>query len=150
MEKIKIIMKTPIILAFVLYALLGCSTSGTITPPPRLKPDLQSFFPAGYILDWKAVHLVEPNFPKRELERGIEGWVVVKFYIREDGSTDDVRVLDSSPKQIFDKPAINAVKQFFYTYTGKNSKPCRVTENVIILNFTIQPKETTHKPIHAT
>jgi TonB family protein len=55
-----------------------------------------------------------PKYPAKALRAGIEGWVVVNFSVLEDGSTDDIVVLDSSIEEYFDQEAIKTVKRWKY------------------------------------
>ena len=55
---------------------------------------------------------IEPQYPREALIRGIEGWVRVEFMILEDGSVDDVMVVEAQPARIFDRPTIRAVQRW--------------------------------------
>lgn len=55
-----------------------------------------------------------PRYPPKALRAGIEGWVVVNFSVQEDGSTDDIVVIDSSIEDYFDSEAIRTVKRWKY------------------------------------
>ncbi len=52
---------------------------------------------------------VEPDYPRKAARQGIEGWVKLAFTVLEDGSVSDIKVLDASPKRIFDKAAKRAI-----------------------------------------
>jgi len=55
-----------------------------------------------------------PTYPREARKKGIEGYVVVEFTISESGSTKDVKIVSASPRGIFDRAAIEAVKKFRY------------------------------------
>ena len=57
---------------------------------------------------------VEPQYPLRAEERGIEGWVELEFTISAQGTVKDARVLRSKPKGVFDRAALRAVKKWKY------------------------------------
>ena len=57
---------------------------------------------------------VPPQYPVRASERGIEGWVVLRFTITATGTVRDPVVLDAKPKRIFDRAAIRAIKKWKY------------------------------------
>jgi len=63
-----------------------------------------------------------PTYPKKALFNGVEGWVVLSFIIREDGTTDDIIVLDASIENYFEKAAISAVKAWVYTPATRNGE----------------------------
>ena len=46
---------------------------------------------------------VPPEYPYKARERGIEGYVAVKFLVREDGSVGNVNVLKSKPRGLFEE-----------------------------------------------
>jgi protein TonB len=57
---------------------------------------------------------VPPQYPIRAAERGIEGWVVLRFTITATGTVENPVVLDANPKRIFDRSAIRALKKWKY------------------------------------
>lgn len=57
---------------------------------------------------------VPPQYPRRALRNGIEGWVIVSFTVTTDGSVRNPKVVDGKPKGVFDQSAINAVMKFKY------------------------------------
>lgn len=57
---------------------------------------------------------VEPVYPQRALDRGIEGWVEVEFTVTEVGSVSEPRILRSHPSAIFDRAALRAIEQWKY------------------------------------
>lgn len=57
---------------------------------------------------------VEPQYPMRAKQRGIEGWVELVFTITAAGTVKDVVVTASFPGTVFDKAAIQAVGKWKY------------------------------------
>ena len=65
---------------------------------------------------------VSPEYPRRAIERGIEGSVLLKIKITERGDVDNVRVVQSKPPGIFENAALVAVRQWSFepgTYKGE-------------------------------
>lgn len=60
------------------------------------------------------IYRVEPNYPTRALRRNIEGYVIVKFDISEQGRPFNIEVIESKPSNIFNREAIRAVKRWKY------------------------------------
>lgn len=56
---------------------------------------------------------IQPDYPRRALERGIEGYVVVSFTITTQGTTRDVQVIEST-SSIFDRSAVRAAERLKY------------------------------------
>jgi protein TonB len=57
---------------------------------------------------------INPAYPIRAAQRGIEGWVQVQFTITGTGSVTDVIVVDSSPPNVFDEAAVDAISRWRY------------------------------------
>jgi protein TonB len=50
----------------------------------------------------QAVRKIPPTYPYQARERGIEGYVAVKFMVREDGSVFNVNILKAKPEGYFE------------------------------------------------
>ncbi|MFC0446379.1 energy transducer TonB [Pseudidiomarina halophila] len=57
---------------------------------------------------------VQAAYPRRALQRGIEGYVVVEFTVTRQGTVREPRVVAAQPEQIFDQAAMEAVLKFKY------------------------------------
>jgi len=57
---------------------------------------------------------VQASYPRRALQRGIEGYVVVQFTVTRQGTVRDPVVVEAEPANIFDKAAMDAVLKFKY------------------------------------
>lgn len=57
---------------------------------------------------------VDPDYPPRAKQRGIEGWVEVEFTITKVGTVRDEHVLKSNPSYVFDRAALQAVRRWRY------------------------------------
>ena len=55
---------------------------------------------------------VLPRYPPRAEARGIEGWVSLEITATPAGTVSDARVVDASPKEIFDKAALEAIRRW--------------------------------------
>jgi protein TonB len=60
------------------------------------------------------LHRKEPRYPRRALQRSIEGYVVMSFTIDERGRPTDIEVLEAKPKRVFEREAMVALKQWKY------------------------------------
>lgn len=86
---------------------------------PNLKTSLETIpFSANYTPDATEtsevipIFRVEPQYPPRAYNRGIEGWVKAEFDISETGSVENIRIIDSKPRNIFNRYVIKALKKF--------------------------------------
>ncbi|MGB0919949.1 MAG: energy transducer TonB [Alphaproteobacteria bacterium] len=57
---------------------------------------------------------VAPQYPRRALSRGIEGWVQVEFTISKVGTVENPSVIDADPPGIFNRAAMKAVAKWKY------------------------------------
>jgi TonB family protein len=66
---------------------------------------------------------VAPKFPAATRNRQENGWVELEFTVRADGSTGDIVVTNSYPRNVFDSSAVRAVGQWRYKPVMLNGKP---------------------------
>ena len=59
-----------------------------------------------------ALNVVQPIYPLSAAMREIEGFVVVEFSVRENGTVSNPVVVQSEPEVLFDEAALNAVAKF--------------------------------------
>ncbi|WP_426688371.1 energy transducer TonB [Rhodanobacter ginsengiterrae] len=60
------------------------------------------------------------RYPTAAMRTRQEGWVVVTFTVDPDGKTSDVKVLESQPRHVFDRAAIDAVERYRFTPAMKD------------------------------
>lgn len=53
-----------------------------------------------------------PRYPRRAVDRGIEGWVDLEFTVAQSGGTEDIIVLDASHDRYFREEAVAAVEDW--------------------------------------
>lgn len=86
---------------------------------------LESGIGAGGGTDRDATPLVriEPEYPMRMRQRGIEGAVGITFTIAKTGTVKDAVIDFSQPKGVFDKAALAAVRRWRYNPKIVDGKP---------------------------
>lgn len=60
------------------------------------------------------LHREDPNYPRKALQRGIEGYVVVSFDIGLAGKPENINIEESNPSRVFNREALNAIKKWKY------------------------------------
>ena len=107
-----------------------------VVPPVMAKPDPDSMGDTGWELDtsfeapdigqtisisgfsddgeYLPLRKVNPIYPRRAQQRGIEGFVILQFTVTETGSVENPVVIESEPPGIFDRAAIAAALKFKY------------------------------------
>jgi protein TonB len=64
--------------------------------------------------DYLPIVKVAPVYPRRAVDRGIEGYVIVEFTVTKTGAVRDPRVVEYEPSTIFNKAALAAALKFKY------------------------------------
>ncbi|MFQ2909013.1 TonB family protein [Aeromonas allosaccharophila] len=57
---------------------------------------------------------IEPVYPYRAQQSGIEGFVTLRFSVNADGGVQDVEVVEAKPKRQFERAAIQAINKWRY------------------------------------
>jgi protein TonB len=71
----------------------------------------------------KRLREVPPVYPREATRAGTEGWVKVEFTIAPDGTTRDLEVVDSAPKLVFDRAALDSVSKWRFEPIRNNGAP---------------------------
>ncbi len=77
-------------------------------------------------------------YPRRALSRGIEGYVIVKFTVTRQGTTRDHVIVESKPKGIFDRAALQAATKFKYKPRVVDGQPIEVPGVLNKITFLIE------------
>ncbi|MBW3808101.1 TonB family protein [Aeromonas jandaei] len=57
---------------------------------------------------------IEPVYPYRAQQSGIEGFVTLRFSVNPEGGVQDVEVIEAKPKRQFERAAIQAINKWRY------------------------------------
>ncbi len=69
---------------------------------------------AGFDRDVVPLVRIEPEYPLRAAQHGIEGWVLVQFTITTIGTVKNASVIEASPPGVFEDAAVSAVLRWKY------------------------------------
>jgi len=86
--------------------------------------------------DYLPIVRVQPQYPRRAAERGIEGYAIVELTVTAAGTTTDIRVVEAQPEGIFDRAAIRAAEKFKYKPKMVNGKSVPVAG--VLYQFTFE------------
>lgn len=89
------------------------------------------------------VKRVNPVYPQQAMSNEMEGEVVLQFDITESGATDNITVVQSSPEGVFDKSAVNALKQWKYKPRIQGGAAQRQNGLLVQLDFRLGPPGST-------
>ncbi len=69
---------------------------------------------------------VAPQYPRRALSRGIEGYAVIEYTVTKQGTVRDPRVVESKPEGVFDKAAVKSASRYKYKPRVIDGQPVEV------------------------
>jgi protein TonB len=81
---------------------------------------------------------IEPRYPRRAQQMGIEGWALLEFTITPLGTVADVVVVDSEPRGMFDRAATQAVERWKYKPKVVDGKAVPREGVQVVLTFKIE------------
>jgi protein TonB len=70
---------------------------------------------------------VQAVYPRRAMQRGIQGYVIVEFTVNKTGAVQNPVVVEANPQGIFEQAALDAVVKFKYKPRVINGEPTAVT-----------------------
>lgn len=78
---------------------------------------------------------VNPEYPIRAAQRGIEGWVEVEFTISPTGTVKDAQVVGYYPSSVFNNAALRAIRRWKYNPKIEGGKPVERPGVIVRLTF---------------
>jgi len=75
---------------------------------------------------------IELDYPSDALRRAVEGWVDVTYVVTAEGKVTTIKVLDSSPKNVFDAAATRALARMRYKPATQSGKSIAVSTKLRI------------------
>jgi protein TonB len=82
--------------------------------------------------DLTKLKAMELDYPSAALAKGIEGWVNLSYMVTAEGKVTAVKVLDSSPRGVFDAAAARAMARVRYKPMLQGGKAVPVTTKLRI------------------
>lgn len=83
------------------------------------------------------VKRVQPMYPRRAADDGVEGYAILTFCISETGKTIGIELLDSSPPGVFNAVALRAVRKWEYQPRIVDGVPVRFCPVPVKLEFNL-------------
>lgn len=82
--------------------------------------------------------VIQPQYPNRALQRGIEGWCQVMFTVDENGGVLDPVVVDADPPDIFDSASLRAVSRFKFNPRTKDGQAVKTPGVQYVFRFNLE------------
>jgi TonB family protein len=112
----------------------GASPQDILAVQQLAAPKVNSAAPdlAALAAKLKPTRTSAPEYPQDALNRQISGSVVLAFTVDASGATRDITVVESTPKGVFDRAALNAVRHWRYAPTIFNGAPIAVPTRALV------------------
>ena len=81
---------------------------------------------------------IDPKYPPEAARDGKEGWVRLSFTINEVGGVEDIEVIDSEPRRIFDREARRALRKWKYKPKIVEGKAVKQPDMFVQLDFKLE------------
>lgn len=81
------------------------------------------------------IERVKPEFPQEAALKGIEGWVLLRFDITEEGRVENIEVINANPRNMFERKARDAVKKWKYAPRMANGQAVKVIGREVQIDF---------------
>lgn len=107
----------------------GNAAVGLVAAPGNMRPKLDLNIGAGLqAIDGEYLPIVKvaPQYPRRALSRGIEGYVIVEYTVTKLGTVKDPRVVEGKPQGTFDRAAIKSALRYKYKPRVVDGEPIEV------------------------
>lgn len=79
-----------------------------------------------------------PKYPRSELARGQEGWAIVNYIVKKDGSVSEAIVEDSNGIPALNRQAIYTVSNWLFKPATLNGEPIEQCHTKVIIKFQIE------------
>lgn len=80
-------------------------------------------------------------YPPQAREQGVEGHVVVRYDVDEQGRVRNARVVSASPRDVFDESALQAVSRWRFRPAQRQGEPHAVEGLESRLDFSLEGSE---------
>jgi TonB family protein len=86
----------------------------------------------------KPIKRRNPRWPRPEAEAGVEGWVVVSYVIKPDGTVEEAIIEDSSGRRAFERASASAIDDWIYEPATMNGEPVEQCHTRVLLLFELE------------
>ena len=80
----------------------------------------------------------QPAYPPIAAQKGLEGWVTLKYDVDQTGTVSNIIVVAAEPKRIFNDEAIKALKKWRFKPAMVNGQPMTTKDQTVTLEFNLE------------
>jgi TonB family protein len=88
----------------------------------------------------RPIKRAKPDYPRRESQRGVEGWVQVSFVVKPDGSVGETLIEDSSGRRAFEKETIRTIQRWRYEPATMNGEAIEQCHTKVLISFALEQR----------
>ena len=108
----------------------GNAAVGQVAAPGKIKANLDLNIGAGLQAsdgEYLPIVKVAPQYPRRALSRGIQGYTIVEYTVTKQGTVKDPVVIEAKPETIFNDASIKSVLRYKYKPRVVDGQPIEVS-----------------------
>lgn len=125
---------------------VNAPTAGPGIQVARVNVDIANNLDAGATIsasdaEYLPIVVIQPQYPNRALQRGIEGWCQVMFTVDENGGVLDPMVVDADPPEIFDASSLRAVTRFKFNPRTVNGQPVKTPGVQYVFRYNLEDEQ---------
>jgi|GEM_PF-4693538 len=92
--------------------------------------------------DYLPIKRIQPQYPKRAIDEGVSGYVILELTVAADGSVvpGSIKIIKAEPKLYFEKASMAAAKLFNYVPKIVDGNPVVVPGVRYKFSFSLKPK----------
>jgi protein TonB len=116
---------------------LTAASAPAAPPAPAAPSEAETASQSGPEQEVMPLNDVRPEYPYRARQRGIEGHIKLAFTITAAGKVENIRVMEASPRNVFDREARRAASRWRFAPRTENGSAVS-REAVKTLHFRLQ------------
>ena len=121
----------------------GNAAVGQVASPGRIKTKLDLDIGAGLQVsdsEYLPIVKVAPQYPRRALNRGVEGYVLLEYTVTKQGTVKNPVVIEAKPKNIFNNAVIKSAQRYKYKPRVIDGVPVEVSGVRTKVTFQLEGK----------
>ncbi len=117
--------------------------TGFIQSPPMIDFNFSNFglknlFKIGEVDNSPVpVAQIPPIYPVKAKRLGIEGWVNIQFIVTENGTVENIEILDANPKNIFNRSVLRCISSWRFSPGILEGEPVN-TQMITTIRFELE------------
>ena len=112
-----------LLVAGLLTLITACSVTTVARPAPRPTPSVPVMTPEPTLLKYKNPEYPDAGITKTSSSIILQnGWVLLQYNVDESGKPVDIKVVDASPKGLFEEASIEALQGWEYQPPMKDGR----------------------------